>query len=294
MKSSRRHDLKHDQVADSLGTIWEWILLHRVKVILVFVGLSVAVGVIAFLYAAAAMERDAANERLAQVEMTAWDIMAAREKDEEKAMLLSGKAISEYRDIAREFPAGVAAARALFRAGKLLHDERRCEDAAKAFRQAIAKAPDHPGLQRMATENLAVTLEEAGQYSQALAEYRRLAEGTGPRLRAKVYWDMGRCHEEMKDVAKAQDAYATAVRTSPDSMWAKQALSRSRALSEPKPKPKAKKALTTKPTDAKKSAKDKASAPSAGGGGGKAQPKPKTKDAGSGAKAKDAAKPSDK
>ena len=249
MKSKRRHDLKHDQLADSLGLLWEQIVRHRVRVILAVAVVALVAGTVTALIASSAMERTDANDRLARAENESFGLERLRRQDPKKAAEKAKQAIAACRSIAREMPSTTAATRALVKAGQLLYAEGEYDEAVGVFREALGRCAELPGLERIARSGLAVALEQVGRYPEALAEYLKLAESSSRAMKAQALWDVGRCHELLKRYPEARQAYSQAAKLDPNSQWAQLAMDRARALSHAADKPV--KTLTSGSSDAK-------------------------------------------
>ena len=241
MKRQRRHDLHHDQLGDTLGGVWRQILAHRARVLLVIVALALFAGLITWYYTTALAEEREANWRLSKVEEATERIerlRLSRAAQTGKAISeIAGNAIKICRSVARDFPSSPVAARAMLRAGQLLFDESKVDEAVDAFRKTIPMAADRPMLQRMARSHLGVALEQAGKPFQAMRQYQQLAKSPYPLARARAYWDIGRCHEDLTEINKARQSYALARESAPNSIWAEQAAYRMRAITEVRPSP---------------------------------------------------------
>jgi len=234
LKTERRHELKEDQVASHLSRLWQWILLHRAKVVAVVVALALLAAAIGWSSSAMAAARNEAAFRLAELERNLGVLETARGQGDAKAAELSQAALAEARQLAAD-ESGAVGARALLCAGRLLFDDKKYEESAKTFREAVARSSSWPALLEMARRSLAAALEEAGQSAQALAEYEKLGPGVSAMERARHFWDIGRCREELGDLHKAREAYDAAAEAAAESPWGQLARARSQELSAPKP-----------------------------------------------------------
>ena len=252
MKAKRRHDLKHDPLADTLGRLWEMIVRHRVRVLLGAVLLAVVTGLVTGILASAAMARGEANARFARIEEETRLLFYQRRQDPEAASKTAKTAIEACRGIAREMPSTAAAARALVRAGQLLNGEGQREAAIRTFQEAIDRSREWPGLLRLAREGLAASLERAGKYVEAASIYEQLARSETRAVVAQRHWDMGRCLELAGRRSQAVAAYRRAVEADRLSRWAELAMARTRALAEER-EPTAE-TLTSEPSRAKEEA----------------------------------------
>jgi len=232
LKAKRRHDLKHDQLADAIGRLWENIVRHRLRVGLGVLAMALVAGIVTALVTASAMSRTEADNRLARLQSEAPFIEMLREQKPEEASQKAQAAIKACLDLAQEKPSTPAAAQALALAGRLLFSEGRYEEAAHACREAATRAAGFAALQRIASRNLAVTLEQAGKHAEAVALYRRLADTPSRLLAAQAWWDQGRCQEALHHRQEALQAYARAAEIARESHWAELALERARILTE--------------------------------------------------------------
>jgi tetratricopeptide (TPR) repeat protein len=269
LKAERRHDLRHDELADALGLFWERVVHYRVQVTLGVVGVAVLAGLVALFVSTALGARAAANDRLAAAQKDTMWIDMLRQQDPEGASQRARKAVEELRALAQEAPQQSVAARAMLRAGQILYSEKKVEEAIEAFRQAMDKASGYPELQQFARQGLAVALEQAGRYAEAIQQYRVLGDSENPLVKAQSLWDIGRCCELMNDRQQALQSYARTVEAAGNSRWAELAADRARVLTVEKEE--AEKGLTSGGKDAmpldRKEAPGKPSEAAAGQGG---------------------------
>ena len=256
MKSKRRHDLKHDQLADALGRFWEQVVEHRLRVIGVVAALAVLAGAIATMVATSLAARGAANDLLAAAQKDTLWIENLRQEKPEEASKKVAEAVTALRRVAQVAPQTNAAARAMLRVGQLLFSDGKAEEAISAYRECKAEAAAWPGLQQLAQQGMAVALEQAGRHAEALAAYRAMAETPSRLVKAQAFWDMGRCEEALGRRAEALAAYRGAAEAARGSRWGELAVERARVLTQEAAGPP--EGLTPKPADAKSVPKVKA------------------------------------
>jgi tetratricopeptide (TPR) repeat protein len=108
---------------------------------------------------------------------------------------------------------------ALFRAGKLLHEANKLDEALAVFNRLIADHP-HGELAPAAQEAKSCVLEDKRQYAEALALHEKVAESGPKYLSADCFINAARCAQLTKEPARAKALYEKAIAASPGSLLA--------------------------------------------------------------------------
>ncbi len=102
-------------------------------------------------------------------------------------------------------------------AGTAAFDEGRFDDAATAYREALAASPGDPRL----AMNLARALHALEEYDAAIDATRRALAGDDDALAARAYYQLGVHHFEREDLVAARSAYIEALLIEPSDIDAK-------------------------------------------------------------------------
>ena len=171
----------------------------------------------------------AARELLADVELKAQ--MVPFEKPERRPEAVK-ETVGLCEMIAADYPNSAAASLALLRAGQTLVGSGRAKEAVPYFERALAMAHERQGVIALARRGLAEALEEAGDVRKAIAQYELLLGEPDSVGDARVYWDLGRCHEALGERQQAVDFYRRVVEHGGGSMWQELAKFRLTRLAE--------------------------------------------------------------
>ena len=217
MKASERHRLKHDKYADTVAKSVEWAREHRTRLLVALAVVLLACAFATWLTLSRQSAERAAGDLLSEVREKAYIVSFMLEKTDEKTI---SEIVAGCDRIATDYPRTKAAPLALLRAGQVLNQTGRPDEAASFFRRALELADNRPGTVALARRGLAEALEESGKPKEAIANYRMLIAGDGSPADAQAKWDIARCHERLGETDKARDLYGKILTDSPDTPWA--------------------------------------------------------------------------
>ncbi len=238
MKKQRKEELKHDEFADSLLWMWETVRLHQREIVTGAVVALVLISGVLYLL-----------NRRQQAHNVAWASLSAIEdplaqarygRNPEEIPKARAEAIEKYRNLAQDYSRYGVAPIALYRAGRLLHEEGKLDEAVDVLDQVIGLRPDG-SLAAAAESAKAAALEDKGKYAEAKALYEKVGESGPKYLAPECYLNAARCAEFLKDAAQAKSLCEKTIALAPNTEWAQRAEERLKRLAEvpnaPAPKP---------------------------------------------------------
>lgn len=258
MKGERRHELKEDEFAATIAEWGEWLEKNYKPLLVGACLIAVAVALVGWYVVSS---RRASEE--------AWYSLAKADKEWSPIRMLlmrpglDAKTVAEiekirqemverYKTIADNFPGTQAAALASCRAGDLLYDQRKYDEAIAQYQRVIRQCATGV-FAEVASHALAYALEEKGQWDEAAEQFARTAGLTDGAQAAEARLDQARCLAKAGRAAAAADAYRKAMSLAPETEWAAKAQKAIEALEREKAAPSgapgAGKPLGQKPTE---------------------------------------------
>ena len=233
MKASERHKLKHDKYADTVAKAAEWAREHRTQLLVALAVVLLACTVATWLTLSRQSAEQTAGDLLSEVRNKAYIVSFMLEKTDEETI---SEVVAGCDQIATDYPRTEAAPLALLRAGQVLNQTGRPDEAVSFFRRALELADNRSGTVALARRGLAEALEQSGKLKEAIANYQMLISSDGSPTDAQALWDIARCHERLEETDKARDLYGKILTDSPDTLWAELArfrIERTAAASAP-------------------------------------------------------------
>jgi TolA-binding protein len=142
-------------------------------------------------------------------------------------------AINNYRKLAQDYPHSGVAPLAFFRAGKLLHQTGKLDEALQTLDDVIKSYPK-AAITPAAEEAKACVLEDKVQFAEAQALHEKVAQ-SGPKYMApECYLNAARCAELTKNAPQAKEFYQKTISLAPGTSWAQFAEERLKILAQGK------------------------------------------------------------
>lgn len=235
MKASKRHELKHDIFAETVIRLGAGITKYHKLILLVVIVVAIAVTAIVWTVSVREQAEADARVQLAAARTQVRHALAETGEKQEKAV---SEALAMLEAVAADHADTPAAPLALIEAAHLLITQEKPKEAVPYFRKTLAAAGDTPGLATLAHRGLAQALEASGDIEAALEQYQAIRDNAAAAERIQAAWDIGRCHETLKQPAKASAAYQTCKDLGGNTTWGKLADARLQALTAPSPNPK--------------------------------------------------------
>jgi tetratricopeptide (TPR) repeat protein len=237
MKQQRKQDLKHDEFVDTLAWLWETMKQYQQEILIGVVVALLLVGGGMYILNRWQRSREQAWLTLATIDQSVAPRRFLMEPRSPETALAAAKS---YQDLAANYPRSAAAPLALLRAGKLLHEANRLDEALAVFNRLIADYPS-ADLAPAAQEAKACLLEDKKQYAEALALHQKVAESGPKHLSAECFLNAARCAQLTNDPARAKAFYEKAIAAAPGSLLAQFAEERLKIMALPPPAPPASK-----------------------------------------------------
>ena len=217
MKASERQRLKHDKYADTVVVGLGWARMHLATIVGVLVALVIVIVALSWWNASRRQAGQDALALLKEAQEKARQAVAAEPADKDR---LVAQAVERLQQIAADYPSSDAAPLALLEAANTLSQAGKPVEAQPLYRKALQRAGKLGGLEALARQGLAVSLESEGKYADAIEEYRAFLEPAASPYAAKAHWDIGRCLEKLDRPQEAAAAYQQAVEFGGQSEWA--------------------------------------------------------------------------
>ena len=245
MKASERHKLKHDKYADTVAKSIEWAREHRTRLLVGIAVVLFACAVATWLTLSRQSAEQAAGDLLSEVRNKAYIVSFLLEKTDEKTIT---EVVASCDQIATDYPRTQAAPLALLRAGQVLNQTGRPDEAVSFFVRALELADNRPGTAALGRRGLAEALEQSGKLKEAIANYQMLIASDGSPTDAQVRWDIARCYERLGETDKARGLYGKILTDTPDTLWAELARFRIERAASPSAPEASKPPLSPTPT----------------------------------------------
>jgi hypothetical protein len=229
MKTSHRHDLKTNEVAEQLARATGWVSGRQNQV----VGVVIAIVVVIAAAVAFWNWRQGGQERAGAALAEALAVADAQIIPPESAEIprpdtfssesaRATAALEKLRVVMEQYPSTEAATAARFRAATLLAGEGKGKEAEQYFREVASRDNGiHGRMARMAVAELQV---QAGQYDEAINTFRDLAARKDGDLPVDgVLMQLARAYEKAGKRAEALQTYQRVTSEFPDSIYAGEA-----------------------------------------------------------------------
>ena len=233
MKAKRRQELKQDDFVDTLMWFWQTFKAHQQEII--------TGGVVALVLAALVM---IVVPKWIHANDNAWATLASTDEAAAEARYpMPGKPaegmdaqIKNYEKVAADYPRSGAAPLALYKAGKLLHEEQKLDEALKKFDDILSGYPKSDTAPAAEAAKASV-LEDKGKFAEAKALYEKVAESGPKYLAPECYLNAARCADMDKDAVQAKALYEKVIMQAPGTEWAQIADERLQSQAKAKPAP---------------------------------------------------------
>jgi len=212
VKSQRRHELKEDELVDSLVQFGEKLKQNQGPIMIGLLLAAVVVAFVAWYLHATMTAADKAWLALAKADAAASQLGSGAEG---KGKAEKEKAVYEdYISVVRSYGRTDAAPIAAYKAANCLYEQGKYDEAIEAYREVERRFRRSP-VAAFAKHGAGYALEQQGKVEEALKEFREVAE-SGPKfLAVEAHLDMGRCLEKLGRRAEARRAYESVVREAP-------------------------------------------------------------------------------
>jgi tetratricopeptide (TPR) repeat protein len=184
---------------------------HRKGVLGLAIGVVVAaLAVAGFQYFSALSERHAYGvfepARLSCLaELSGGGTPAAREET-----------VKQLEKVIEDYPSTTAARFSLLLYGDLSYQTGNYDKAIELYEKAQAAFPEERVIQTLIWNGLGYAYEAKKDYKAAAAYFRKIAEGSGPFLKADAYESLGEMMEALNDREKAVEAYDQVLKVTDD------------------------------------------------------------------------------
>ncbi len=223
MRPERRHELKHDRIAEGLIGFAKRAGERRRELILIAIAVVAVIAMALSFYSRSNAQRrerwialTAASDRL-QLAMQSKTVATSGSLDD---------VIADLRDLHALYPDTRAGQMALLLAADAMLEQNQIEDAVKQYEVLLGAALPSPELRRRVLHSLAYASEQGGDYAAAAQQYAVAAQNQTGLPLAEDRWNEGRCLEQAGSKEEARRAYEAVASASKDTLYAR--LSRSR------------------------------------------------------------------
>lgn len=229
MKTSHRHDLKTNEVAEQLVRASGWLSGRQGQLVGVAVAIVAIVVAIGGFWTWRQNSQERAGAALAEaITLADAEIVPAESATIPRPGTFSSQAarteatVKKLREVIEQFPSSPAATAARFRAATLLSAEGKTKEAEQYFREvASGDSGIHGRMAKMAVAELQV---QAGQFDEAIGTFRDLAARKDDDLPVDgVLMQLARAYQLAGKKAEALQTYQRVMNEFPDSIYASEA-----------------------------------------------------------------------
>lgn len=224
MKTAERHQLKSNEVAQSMAAATDWVSLHGKRTLFIAVGVVAVLAIAGGTMAWRSRAQEQAGAALAEaVSISQAEIVEAGDLPKpgtfptEEAR--TEAAVKKFREVAQQYPSSEAGNAARFRAATMLVTYGKPAEAEQLFRDVTANDSGLHG--RMARMALAELQVQGGKYDEAISTYRELTTGADSDMPVDaLLMQLGRAYELAGKRAEAAQTYQRVITEFPDSAYA--------------------------------------------------------------------------